>query len=58
MSVEKLEFEASCINCKFFEELAKSNPADNSAAREGTCRGKFNGDYVTGNQYCLGFVKK
>lgn len=53
-----LEFEASCLNCEYWEELSKSNPDDSPMKREGFCTGKFKGDYVTGNQYCLGFKKK
>ncbi|MFC1729452.1 hypothetical protein ACFL6I_03855 [candidate division KSB1 bacterium] len=56
--MKNLVFEESCVNCQFWEELPKSNPKDPVSNREGTCKGKFKGDWVFGNQYCLGFKKK
>ncbi|MFC1492574.1 hypothetical protein ACFL6O_01340 [candidate division KSB1 bacterium] len=53
-----LEYEASCLNCKFWEERSNSDPKKPAKLREGVCRGKFSGDYITGHQYCLGFEKK
>jgi len=50
--------EASCLNCKFWEERKESKAEGPAHLREGTCSGKFKGDFVTAHQYCLGFVKK
>jgi len=54
----KETFDASCVNCKFWKEMGKSNPTNPPHAREGTCLDKYKGDYVSGDQYCLGFQKK
>ena len=56
--MQDLDYEASCLNCKFWQELPRSNPKDNPKRREGVCQGKYNGDYVNGNQYCLGFKER
>jgi len=52
-----LEYEASCLNCKHWEERSNSNKNSPPKVREGVCRGKFSGDYTNGHQYCLGFLK-
>jgi hypothetical protein len=54
----KLKYESSCFNCKFWQERKESNVNGPINQREGICQGKYNGDFVTANQYCLGFVKK
>ena len=49
------KYEASCLHCKHWDERPESNKKGPVHLREGVCNGKFNGDYVTANQYCLGF---
>lgn len=52
------KYEASCLHCKHWDERPESNKKGPVHLREGVCNGKFNGDYVTANQYCLGFLKR
>jgi hypothetical protein len=54
----KLKYEASCLNCKHWKERGTSNRDGPMTLREGVCQGKHQGDYVTANQYCLGFLKR
>jgi len=52
------QYEESCLNCAFWKRLKKAEAGSPPAAQEGMCEGKYNGDFVTGNQYCLGFQKR
>lgn len=54
----ELKYEASCANCAYWHDLKKAKPDDHPNLRQGMCRGKFGGDYVTANQYCLGYKKR